>query len=657
MSLFFCYHDPAMAVVASDDRSCFEQNGKAIVMPERVPKFRVLTGGDGCPTILSGLGRGDLVNHVQTAVAEIVREQKLSFTNIGATMPAFLQKVFAGRRPAPGLANDNLLFTLIGFNSTENCIWVTAWWSGYNFAPMPLPPFFAFGAIDSGDNESLQELQDSIIEKRPNHDAPWIASEFQKKMLICSQKHRERIGAPSYFAAIDLQGIVDLPKEFPLPGRTEIGHYAEENDFAPGRSSTVTIRLNKYEPPQEDGPITSHMLAAAYPTGIGIGAAPSGSDGLAIGGKHIFNTSGSMDKSTPLVAQASLTGFPQDTTSYTSTTSGITWSWTSFTAYFPDGSSITVSSGSQSFTGLTASTTYYFGFYITKSTGVMSVVLSDVNSGKSPESIQQQATVLNADGNIPLWVSRTAATTASGSGGGSGGGGFCFSGDVCVKTPQGFRRFDELPERFEIVNLTGKHWAKRVIHEESEESMRVMPDGGLVTEKHLFLHPVGGWVAASKIFKEQAPASRRTVYNMHVETASPDDMHYVLESGWIAHNMKKNCFSGDAVVRVPGGWARIDSLADECEIENEKGVFKAKLVRSPGASEAMCEMPDGSLISGAHLIRSPGQEAWVTARSVFPESSERPEMIYNLHVDADGDDARFILRNGFVALDMKDMKR
>jgi hypothetical protein len=359
MSLFFCYHDPVMAVVASDDRSCVEQNGKVIVMPERVPKFFVLTGGDRRPMILSGLGRGDLVNHVQTAVAEIVREQKFIFTDIARMMPSFLQKVFANRRPAPGLPNDNLLLTLIGFNSTENCMWVIAWWSGYNFAPMPLPPFFAFGVIDASDNDSLQELQDSIIEKRPNHDATWIASEFQKKMLLLSQKHRERIGAPSYFAAIDLHGIVELPKEFPLPVLTEISH-DEEDDFAPGRSAISTIRLNKFEPPQDSGPITSHVLSAAYPTNIGIGGAPS-SARLRANGIDVINPDGQIDISTnAILPKGSIAGVATQPFSYTATTTSVTLTWTGMTISRLDGTTTAIPDGNQTITGLTAGQTYDF---------------------------------------------------------------------------------------------------------------------------------------------------------------------------------------------------------------------------------------------------------------------------------------------------------
>src|SRR5690348_1160459 len=75
---------------------------------------------------------------------------------------------------------------------------------------------------------------------------------------------------------------------------------------------------------------------------------------------HTFHVSTSLNN------QAVLTGSPAASPSYTSTTTSITWSWGAFTLYFSDGSTVSVSSGSQGFTGLTASTTYFFEFYVVK---------------------------------------------------------------------------------------------------------------------------------------------------------------------------------------------------------------------------------------------------------------------------------------------------
>lgn len=123
----------------------------------------------------------------------------------------------------------------------------------------------------------------------------------------------------------------------------------------------------------------------------------------------------------------------------------------------------------------------------------------------------------------------------------SGGGTYkppnCFSGDVRVKTPNGFVRFDDLPPGCEIVNETGTHRALLIRHDDSEEPMREMPGGGLVTERHMMKRK-SEWVRAGDVFPEKAPIAKRSVYNLHVITTRAEDRHFVLENGFVAHNMK-----------------------------------------------------------------------------------------------------------------------
>jgi hypothetical protein len=127
-------------------------------------------------------------------------------------------------------------------------------------------------------------------------------------------------------------------------------------------------------------------------------------------------------------------------------------------------------------------------------------------------------------------------TTSSGGGGSGGGGFYCFSGDTRVLTAEGFRRFDELPERCTIVNHTGTHSATLLVHPDSTEEMRRMGPH-LVTSEHRI--QVGmEWRRARELFHEIAPSQPRTVYNLHVESSNPDDMHYLLENGLTAHNVK-----------------------------------------------------------------------------------------------------------------------
>ncbi|HKS75835.1 MAG TPA: hypothetical protein VJQ82_21665 [Terriglobales bacterium] len=138
------------------------------------------------------------------------------------------------------------------------------------------------------------------------------------------------------------------------------------------------------------------------------------------------------------------------------------------------------------------------------------------------------------------WRFYVGTITTTPSGGGSGGGGNrgpCFTGDVRIKTSGGYRRFDELPDEFEIENHTGRHRARLIVHLQSLEPMRRMGDG-LVTVGHL-IRVGGGWVPAGEIFHERALAIPRTVYNVHVISDSPEDHHYLLENGLTAHNIKQ----------------------------------------------------------------------------------------------------------------------
>ena len=113
---------------------------------------------------------------------------------------------------------------------------------------------------------------------------------------------------------------------------------------------------------------------------------------------------------------------------------------------------------------------------------------------------------------------------------------YCFSGCTRILTDRGYMRFDELPSEFYVINHTGTHLAKLLVHENSLEPMRRMGKH-LVTERHLF--KVGeNWVPASELFHERAPIEPRTVYNCHVLTDNVEDHHYLLENGLTAHNIK-----------------------------------------------------------------------------------------------------------------------
>jgi hypothetical protein len=146
--------------------------------------------------------------------------------------------------------------------------------------------------------------------------------------------------------------------------------------------------------------------------------------------------------SSALNGQGSISTVSDYQFSYVSSTSTIEWSWSAFNVYCPDGSSYAVAastgtattlsgaSGTQTgtapmeWTGLSASTTYYFEHFITLNpNGTGTVNINCAATAISSLSVAVQ--VIQGDGNTACaaGVDVTAATTASGSGGGVGGGG------------------------------------------------------------------------------------------------------------------------------------------------------------------------------------------------------------------------------------------
>jgi hypothetical protein len=111
---------------------------------------------------------------------------------------------------------------------------------------------------------------------------------------------------------------------------------------------------------------------------------------------------------------------PVNDPSYTTATTSISFSWSSQTMGLSDGSTVTIPSGSKSYTGLTAGTTYYFYPYIRVSDFTIQFA-----NGTPPPTAPSAAFALqaNSDGCYAM-NPLTVATTVTG-GGSGGGGGHC----------------------------------------------------------------------------------------------------------------------------------------------------------------------------------------------------------------------------------------
>jgi hypothetical protein len=135
-----------------------------------------------------------------------------------------------------------------------------------------------------------------------------------------------------------------------------------------------------------------------------------------------FNDQGSIAPNQPIII------------SYTTTTTSISLSWTSQSVLRADGTTLTLNSGSQNYTGLSSSTTYYIYPYINVSNGNIGFTNPNPPATSPSSTYSVQASY---DGRVPVNVIKI-TTPASGGGGGTGGG-----GDIC-------------PEANELVDVEGK---------------------------------------------------------------------------------------------------------------------------------------------------------------------------------------------------------
>ena len=137
---------------------------------------------------------------------------------------------------------------------------------------------------------------------------------------------------------------------------------------------------------------------------------------------------GSFAVSTPLNAQGSIVPGQAILVTFTFTSSSITLNWATQSLLQADNSYLTFHSGSQTFSSLSPSTTYYIYEYIRVSDGTGQFVNS-TPPPTAPDLTMSAQTCL--DGRIPIDAIKVTTAASSGSGGGSGGG-----GDLCPESQE-----------------------------------------------------------------------------------------------------------------------------------------------------------------------------------------------------------------------------
>jgi hypothetical protein len=214
----------------------------------------------------------------------------------------------------------------------------------------------------------------------------------------------------------------------------------------------------------------------------------------------------------------------------------------------------------------------------------------------------------------------------------------CFTGNVAIQTPYGDVELASLPEKFELVNETGTHWAQLLVHENYKGWMLEIAPGKLVTLDHEM--KVGTeWLTA----EEKYPTANRvwfegTVYNAHVLSANPEDKHYILWNGDIAHNKAAVCFSPNTKVKTQRGDLAIIDVKPGDLVPTARGTWGVvEYVTSLKWDGLMLDMGDGELSTTTHHVKDNG--AWKPMQDLdrFPVVHYKGT-IHNLHITCDPDD-------------------
>lgn len=242
--------------------------------------------------------------------------------------------------------------------------------------------------------------------------------------------------------------------------------------------------------------------------------------------------------------------------SYTSTTTSISITWSAFTLYRMDGTTVSVSAGTKAVTGLLASHTYSLYPYVPEGATTVSWATGYSGATGSPAicyaggSGPAAAAAYN-QANIPL-QSFTAVTPSSGSGGGGGDSIGCLHPETAVELANGtYMLADHLSVGDELPSPSGP--AKIVhINRKSRPTWVRVGFGShslIVTPDHRFLLPENsGEVRAEDLRLGQIIAGRGRHHEVEslsllkekarMVSVELDDPHLYYLNGTLSHNIK-----------------------------------------------------------------------------------------------------------------------
>lgn len=197
---------------------------------------------------------------------------------------------------------------------------------------------------------------------------------------------------------------------------------------------------------------------------------------------------------------------------YTATSSSITISWTAGTLNRMDGTQTSVTSGSTTVTGLSASTAYYAAAYWDEVAQAVSFVTGESGAVGSPAILYTSESVAvawqaNLQAHLNLgWVPVITAASG-GSGGGNGSSGCCLRGDQLIELASGvMREAADLTTRDVLTCPTGPIGITQLRMEAWSEWYTIeFNDGRIlhVAPDHRFMDPAGTQIHARDLKLQQ----------------------------------------------------------------------------------------------------------------------------------------------------------
>lgn len=180
---------------------------------------------------------------------------------------------------------------------------------------------------------------------------------------------------------------------------------------------------------------------------------------------------------------------PNVSFTYTSTTTSITVSWAAMTIYRANGTTISISAGSQAITGLTSNTNYKIYPYAVDTggtTATISFATGVTGSSGSPAvcyptaGSAEAAAVMYQRGNIPLYTI-SATTPSAGTGGGGGGGYGCLHPSTIIETARGWIRAGDLRIDDLVDSPSGFVGLSRLERRDTGDWIKIRTQSGYVT--------------------------------------------------------------------------------------------------------------------------------------------------------------------------------